>query len=117
MRPGAALCHIQSVPAGSTTDPLQDTADPISQVCGASVKTYFKKEKEYQAESRVRGELKGRNSSADTKVREGAGGRGTPGARPEIPLQPTEEKTVKQVVPLQPVENHVGTDTHTVASG
>jgi len=42
VKPGAALCQMQLVPAGSTTDPLQDTAEPISQVCGSSVETHLR---------------------------------------------------------------------------
>ena len=40
---------------------------------------------------------------------------GLPGA--EIPLQPKEKITVMQVVPLQPMDNHSGADSHTAAHG
>jgi len=46
-----------------------------------------------------------RNNSADTKVSEG-GGEGASGTRAEVPLQPIEKTMVKQVVSLQPVEDH-----------
>lgn len=35
----------------------------------------------------------------------------------QIPLQPTEKMMVTQVVPLKPVEDHVGADIHTAACG
>lgn len=35
----------------------------------------------------------------------------------QIPLQPTEKMMVTQVVPLKPVEDHVGVDIHTAACG
>ena len=53
-----------------------------------------------------------RNNSADTKVSEGGGGGGAPGARAEIPLQPLVKTMVRQAVPLQPMEVHGGADTH-----
>jgi len=55
-----------------------------------------------------------RNNSADTKVGEAGegGGGGAPGARAEIPLQPVEQTTVGQAVPLQPMEVHGGADLH-----
>ncbi|GAB0181314.1 hypothetical protein GRJ2_000596700 [Grus japonensis] len=52
-----------------------------------------------------------RNNSADTKV-SAEGGGGAPGARAEIPLQPVEKTTVRQAVPLQPMEVHGGADIH-----
>lgn len=36
--------------AGSTTDPLQDTAEPIGEVGGVSGKTYFRKGRRHQTE-------------------------------------------------------------------
>ena len=50
-----------------------------------------------------------RNSSADTKVREG-GGRGTPHTGADIPLQPMVKVMVRQAVPLHPTEVHSGAD-------
>ena len=49
-----------------------------------------------------------KNNHADTKVSEGAGG----GAGAEIPLQPMGKTTVRQAVPLQPMEVHGGADIH-----
>ncbi|KAK4815981.1 hypothetical protein QYF61_010849 [Mycteria americana] len=47
-----------------------------------------------------------RNNSADTKVSEGGGGGGAPGARAEIPLQHVVKTVVMHLVPLQPIEVH-----------
>ncbi|PKU47715.1 hypothetical protein llap_1995 [Limosa lapponica baueri] len=52
------------------------------------------------------------NNSADTKVSEEGGGGGALGTRVEIPLQPTETTTVRQVLPLQPMEDLSGADIH-----
>lgn len=57
-RPGAALCSTQQTPASSTTHPLQDAAEPISQPGGISTKTYLRKGK--NMERRKTGEPKGR---------------------------------------------------------
>ena len=54
-----------------------------------------------------------RNSPADTKVSEEGGGGGAPGDGAESPLQPMEKTMVEQVVPLQSMEDHGGTDIHT----
>lgn len=54
---GLLPCQTQQVPADSATDPLQDTAESISQVGGAFVKIYFRKERK-----KVRGEEKNRKS-------------------------------------------------------
>lgn len=53
VRPGAILCQTQFFPAGSKKHPLQDTSEPISQVCGASEST-FKKRKKCHTKSSVR---------------------------------------------------------------
>ncbi|GAB0182854.1 acid sphingomyelinase-like phosphodiesterase 3b [Grus japonensis] len=58
-----------------------------------------------------------RNNSADTKVSEGGGGGGAPGARAEIPLQPVEKTMVRQAVPLQPMEDNDGTEIPPAAHG
>ncbi|GAB0202756.1 hypothetical protein GRJ2_002741200 [Grus japonensis] len=50
-------------------------------------------------------------SNGDTKVTEEGGG-GAPGAGAEIPLQPVEKTTVKQAVPLQPIEDDGEADIH-----
>ncbi|CAM9181305.1 unnamed protein product, partial [Bubo scandiacus] len=52
-----------------------------------------------------------RNNSADTKVNEGGGGGGAPGARAEIPLQPMVQPMVRQLCPV-PMELHGGADLH-----
>lgn len=54
MRPGASLCQTQLFPAGSTKHPLQDRAEPISQVCSASGNT-FRKGKKSETKSSVMG--------------------------------------------------------------
>jgi len=51
-----------------------------------------------------------RNSSADTKVSGEGGGGDASGTGAEIPLQPMEKSTVRQVVPLQPMEVNGGAD-------
>lgn len=48
---------------------------------------------------------------ANTKTSEEGRG-GVPGARADIPLQPREQTTAKQVVPLKPRENLSGADIH-----
>jgi len=50
--------------------------------------------------------------TADTKVSEEGGGRGAPGTRAEISLQPMMNTMVRQAVPLQPMEVHGGADIH-----
>ncbi|KAK4811165.1 hypothetical protein QYF61_019796 [Mycteria americana] len=56
-----------------------------------------------------------RNNSADTKVSEEGGGRGAPGTRAEIPLQPVVKTMVRQAVLLQPMEVNSGADIHPAA--
>lgn len=41
-RSGAAPCWSLLVPAGSLVDPPQDTTEPISRICGISVKMYLR---------------------------------------------------------------------------
>jgi len=53
-----------------------------------------------------------RNNSANTTVSEEGGAGGAPGVGAEIPLQPMEKTTVRQAVPMQPMDVHRGTDTH-----
>jgi len=54
-----------------------------------------------------------RNNSADTKVKEEGAGGGAPGAGEEsLPLQLVMKAMVRQVVPLQPMQVHGGTDIH-----
>ena len=52
------------------------------------------------------------NSPAETKVSEDGGGGGTAGTRAEIPLQPVVKTMVMQVVLLEPMEVHGGSDMH-----
>lgn len=40
--------------AGSTTDPLQDTAEPIGEVDGVPQKTYLRKGRKHQTERNIR---------------------------------------------------------------
>ncbi|KAK4828522.1 hypothetical protein QYF61_026944 [Mycteria americana] len=51
-------------------------------------------------------------SDGDIKVSEEGRGGGAPGARAEIPLQPLVKTTVRQAVPLQPMEVNGGADIH-----
>ena len=53
-----------------------------------------------------------RNAPADTKVSEEGEGGVAPGTRAEVPLQPMVKATVRQAVPLQPMEVHGGADIH-----
>lgn len=53
-----------------------------------------------------RGRKGDRNSPADVKIGEEAGGRGTPGAGTEILLQPAVKTVVMQAVSLQHTEEH-----------
>lgn len=71
VRPGASLCQTQLFPAGSTKHPLQDTAEPISEVCGASGNT-FRKGKKTGDKEQCDGSKKGRNNNESIKVSEGA---------------------------------------------
>ncbi|KAK4818651.1 hypothetical protein QYF61_016700 [Mycteria americana] len=48
----------------------------------------------------------------NSKVSEEGGGGGAPGAGAEIPLQPMVKTTVRQAVPLQPMEVNGGADIH-----
>jgi len=50
-------------------------------------------------------------TKTDTKASEGGGG-GAPGTRAEVPLQPMMKTTVRQFVPLKPMEGHGGVDIH-----
>jgi len=53
-----------------------------------------------------------RNNSADPKVSEEGGGEGAPSAGADVPLQPVVQTTVRQAVPLQPMEVHSRADVH-----
>jgi len=63
-RSGDAPCWTELVPANSTTD----TAEPISEVGGTSVKMYLRKDKKCQR-GRRRGNKRGRNNRGKTMVR------------------------------------------------
>jgi len=93
-------------------DLLLAKAKPISDggsALGITCLKRVEKKKNLQWERGVR--IHDRNNFADTKVSEGGGG-GAPGARAEIPLQPEEKTTVRQAVPLQPMEVHGGAYLH-----
>lgn len=69
---GAGHKQFQPAPVG----PLQDTAETLSQVCGASLKTYLRKGKKHQ---RRRERIKRvRKSRGNTQVQAGGGGGGVP---------------------------------------
>ncbi|GAB0195015.1 acid sphingomyelinase-like phosphodiesterase 3b [Grus japonensis] len=91
------------MPAGSKMGPPLAKAKPIS----TSVITYLRRRKTLrerellQLERGVREDVR---NSADAKVSEGGGAGGAPGTGAEIPLQPVVKTTVKQAVPLQPME-------------
>ncbi|XP_076192180.1 uncharacterized protein LOC143159361 isoform X2 [Aptenodytes patagonicus] len=88
-------CRPQTVPAVSAKDPLQDTAQPSSQVGGTFVKRPDNQRNERK---------KVRNSSMNTKVREEGGGEGAPGTRADTPLQPVEKTTLEQISTPRPGE-------------
>ena len=56
-----------------------------------------------------------RKSFADPMVSADGEGGAAPGTRAEVPLQSVEKTTVRQAVPLQPMEDHSGADLHTAA--
>jgi len=80
----------------------------------ASMIVYLRKEKKTTVQLQPEGGLRlcERNNSGDTKVSEEGGGGGAPGTGVEIPLQPVVKTTVRQAVPLQPMEVHGGADLH-----
>lgn len=82
----------QTVPAGSTKDPLLDTAQPSSHLGGTLVKTPEKQRNEGK---------KVRNSSMNPKVRKEGGGGGALG----------------RYSPAAHGEDHAGADNHTMAWG
>jgi len=103
----------EPVPDSSSTDPSLGKAEPISDVSGASVITNSRKRK---SAVRGRGEKKcERRNPADTKVSEEGGGAAAPGTGAEIPLQPMVKTVARQVVLLQPMEEHSGADDHPAA--
>ena len=106
-------CPTEPMPAGSKKDPPLAKAKPSSDggsTSGIKHSQEGKKPAELQQERGVR--VCERNNSADTKVRAEGGERSAPGARAELPLQPTEQTMVGQAVPLQPMEAHGGADLH-----
>ena len=80
--------------ASSTTDPPQDTAEPISQAGGTSDKTYLRKSKTLYGGEEW-GEKSVRNSPVNTKVREEGEGGDAPGTGAKNPLQPVEMAMVE----------------------
>ncbi|GAB0179640.1 acid sphingomyelinase-like phosphodiesterase 3b [Grus japonensis] len=100
------------MPAGSKMDPLLAKVECISDGDSTSGITELRRGKNpahLQPEREVR--ICERNSSADTKVSEGEGG-GAPGTKAEIPLQPMVKTMVRQVVPLQAMEDDGGANIH-----
>jgi len=101
------------MPAGSKTDP--PLAKPIDSGNASGI-MYLRKGKTLlrnTSSSQKKGErICERNNSADTKVSAEGGGGGAPGASAEIPLQPMVKTTVRQAVPLQPMEVHGEADLH-----
>ncbi|PKU31466.1 hypothetical protein llap_18230 [Limosa lapponica baueri] len=96
------------MPAGSKTDPPLAKAEPISNGGSVSVATYLRRGKKCCTTEAGRVRKCERNNSADTKVNEEGGGGGVSGTGAEIPLQPVVKTVVTQVVPLQPVEETIG---------
>lgn len=71
VRPWATLCQKCFFPVGSTKHPLQDTAEPISQVCGASENTFKKGKKCQQCEGVKKGETTVKISGLEKELRKG----------------------------------------------
>ena len=80
----ARTCLVPDM-AGFTMDPLQDTAEPISEARGTSEKTYLKKHKRYQTDIEVGSQ---RN---EKEQREHLGQRRKRCHGREKPLQPIED--------------------------
>ncbi|GAB0205629.1 hypothetical protein GRJ2_003028500 [Grus japonensis] len=104
------------MPASSKMDPLLAKAKPVGHGGSTSRITELRRGKKKPKQEYLQPE-RGvrrceRNSPADTEVSEEGGGGGAPDARAEIPLQPLEKTTVRQAVPLQPMEVHGGADIH-----
>ena len=110
------LCLMEPVPVGFKMDP--PLAKAIINGGSASGITYLRRVcvggTWCRNSSQRREELRlcERNKSADTKVSAEGGGGGGPGTRAEITTQPVEKTTVRQAVPLQPVEVHGGAEIH-----
>ncbi|PKU40162.1 protein pxr1-like [Limosa lapponica baueri] len=100
-------------------DSLLAKGDTISDAAGLSAITYLRQGKKCcTAAVRERSEKNcGRNNLADTKVTEEGGAEGAPGFGAKIPLQPVEKTMVKQIVPTQNTNDHVGEDIHPAAHG
>ena len=108
-------CLVKPVPAGSRTDPALPKAKPVSDYGSASVITYLSRGTKNCDEMAVERGVRRceRNNSADTKVSEEGGGEGTQDVGAEsFPLQLMMKTTVRQVVPLQPMEVHSGADVY-----
>jgi len=104
-------CLTEPMPASSKMDLLLAKAEPISDSGSASGITCLRRgKKNLQWEEGVT--IRVRNNSADTKVSEEGGGGGAPAATAETPLQPVMKITVRQAVPLQPMEVQGGADLH-----
>ena len=86
-------------------------AKPISDGDSASVRMYLRRGKKPCSQERGM-RICEKNSFADTKVSKEGGGGGAPGTGTEIPLQLMVKMTVRQAVPLQPMEVHGGADIH-----
>lgn len=96
---------LDTVPAISATDPLQDKAEPISHVWCLWGKI-FKKGQKTPDRERISGKRGVRSSRGNTKVRGGKGG-GAPGTGAKIFLQPMDKPCQSRQVFLEelpPVE-------------
>lgn len=118
MRPGASLCQTQLFPAGSTKHPLQDRAEPISQVCSASGNT-FRKGKKSETKSSVMGVKNGETIMKILRSVKGAEEGVSRHQRRDSSADSTGEhnEVLENTTLLQPMEKCTGADIHGVTTG
>jgi len=83
------LCLIEPVPVSSKMDPPLAKAKPVSNDGSTSGITYLRSRKKTLLKNIFPAGGRSGNPT-DTKVSEEGGGRGAPGTRAEVPLQPME---------------------------
>lgn len=104
--------------AGCKTDPLLSKAEPISEAGGTSMEMRLRKGKiRCVAVLRERNEEKKikNNSPAGIKVNEKREGGDAPSTGTRVTPEPVEKAAVRQVVPLQPLDDHTRADIHSAA--
>lgn len=88
-------------------DPPMDKAKLISNCASMLVISYLRRGKNTQLQMKRVVKICERNNSIETKVKEEGGEGDAPGARAEIILQFKENTMVMNIVPLQPMEDHL----------